>query len=203
MAKEDKLAHQGMPPSLNEYCWNTASFQPSYQHPSLWTAMSPNNQISPLGGQPTAGHDNSYMTAVQYSVPSSCDESLASGTTDYESTDKDGSWDEWEQRSHSAGLVPKTEPIDEDNAIMSTLGDTTMVANDGHTSTQKRPRGRPRKNPAPAPSSAAKVAKGRSKTGCITCRRRKKKCDETKPTCMFVTGHQYLLLLTMRIRPQL
>lgn len=43
-----------------------------------------------------------------------------------------------------------------------------------------RKRGRPRKHPLPAPNQA-KVTKGRSKTGCITCRRRKKKCDETRP----------------------
>ncbi|KAI9746002.1 MAG: hypothetical protein M1818_000683 [Claussenomyces sp. TS43310] len=48
----------------------------------------------------------------------------------------------------------------------------------------KRPRGRPRKHPGPSPESLAKVAKGRSKTGCITCRKRKKKCDEAKPRCM-------------------
>lgn len=45
-----------------------------------------------------------------------------------------------------------------------------------------RKRGRPRKHPLPAPGGQAKVTKGRSKTGCITCRRRKKKCDETKPS---------------------
>lgn len=47
-----------------------------------------------------------------------------------------------------------------------------------------RKRGRPRKHPLPTPGTQAKVAKGRSKTGCITCRRRKKKCDETKPSCL-------------------
>lgn len=47
----------------------------------------------------------------------------------------------------------------------------------------KRPRGRPRKHPVPTQESLAKVAKGRSKTGCITCRKRKKKCDEAKPRC--------------------
>jgi hypothetical protein len=46
-----------------------------------------------------------------------------------------------------------------------------------------RKRGRPRKHPLPTPGQT-KVAKGRSKTGCITCRRRKKKCDETKPACL-------------------
>jgi len=48
----------------------------------------------------------------------------------------------------------------------------------------KRGRGRPRKHPVPPLKTAQKVTKGRSKTGCITCRRRKKKCDETKPECM-------------------
>jgi Fungal Zn(2)-Cys(6) binuclear cluster domain len=47
----------------------------------------------------------------------------------------------------------------------------------------RRPRGRPRKHPVQTSEVATKVQKGRSKTGCITCRRRKKKCDETKPTC--------------------
>ncbi|KAM0182216.1 hypothetical protein ACHAPF_001103 [Botrytis cinerea] len=32
--------------------------------------------------------------------------------------------------------------------------------------------------------SFSKVEKGRSKTGCVTCRKRKKKCDEAKPRCM-------------------
>lgn len=47
---------------------------------------------------------------------------------------------------------------------------------------EKKKRGRPRKYPKDVgpPKSASK---GRSKTGCFTCRRRKKKCDETKPTC--------------------
>jgi hypothetical protein len=27
------------------------------------------------------------------------------------------------------------------------------------------------------------LTKARSKTGCITCRKRKKKCDETRPFC--------------------
>ena len=47
----------------------------------------------------------------------------------------------------------------------------------------KRPRGRPRKQPLLSPDVQIRIAKGRSKTGCITCRRRKKKCDETKPHC--------------------
>lgn len=51
----------------------------------------------------------------------------------------------------------------------------------GAPATVPRKRGRPRKHPLPAPGGQLKVTKGRSKTGCITCRRRKKKCDENKP----------------------
>lgn len=48
----------------------------------------------------------------------------------------------------------------------------------------RRPRGRPRKHPKPEQIVLIKKPMGRSKTGCITCRRRKKKCDERKPTCV-------------------
>jgi hypothetical protein len=41
--------------------------------------------------------------------------------------------------------------------------------------------GRPPNPNKPAPS--IKKAKVRTKTGCTTCRRRKKKCDEAKPSC--------------------
>jgi hypothetical protein len=47
----------------------------------------------------------------------------------------------------------------------------------------KRGRGRPRKHPLPVAGTAPKTTKGRTKTGCITCRRRKKKCDEERPEC--------------------
>lgn len=48
----------------------------------------------------------------------------------------------------------------------------------------RRARGRPRIHPPRSPTTAAKQAKARSKTGCTTCRKRKKKCDETKPFCL-------------------
>lgn len=46
----------------------------------------------------------------------------------------------------------------------------------------RRGRGRPRLHPPKSPTTS-KQAKARSKTGCITCRKRKKKCDEAKPAC--------------------
>ncbi|EUC37957.1 hypothetical protein COCVIDRAFT_28385 [Bipolaris victoriae FI3] len=48
----------------------------------------------------------------------------------------------------------------------------------------RRARGRPRIHPPRSPTTLAKQAKARSKTGCTTCRKRKKKCDETKPFCL-------------------
>jgi len=47
----------------------------------------------------------------------------------------------------------------------------------------RRGRGRPRIYPPRSPTTSSKAAKARSKTGCTTCRKRKKKCDETKPFC--------------------
>ncbi|KAI9752268.1 MAG: hypothetical protein M4579_005692 [Chaenotheca gracillima] len=61
--------------------------------------------------------------------------------------------------------------------------DQAPSSSSGPQAAGKRPRGRPRKHPLPSTEPQSKIAKGRSKTGCITCRRRKKKCDETKPQC--------------------
>ncbi|QSS63536.1 C6 transcription factor OefC [Histoplasma capsulatum] len=90
-------------------------------------------------------------------------------------------------------VTPKVEEI-EDEAAVSLEGinqqdkDTDLQTCSAETTARNviegpRKRGRPRKHPLPTPG-LAKVAKGRSKTGCITCRRRKKKCDETKPSCL-------------------
>ncbi len=46
-----------------------------------------------------------------------------------------------------------------------------------------RNRGRLGNSPLPSSDSHSMIAKSRSKMGCITCRRRRKKCDETKPSC--------------------
>lgn len=70
------------------------------------------------------------------------------------------------------GVKPVPGPLGVENA---TLPSTAAPAN------VPRKRGRPRKHPLPVPGGQLKITKGRSKTGCVTCRRRKKKCDETKP----------------------
>ncbi|EER23234.1 hypothetical protein D8B26_001317 [Coccidioides posadasii str. Silveira] len=96
----------------------------------------------------------------------------------------------------SDDVVPKVEEIDDDEALAIELGkaptNSQVQADTADTKSECAPpapiigprkRGRPRKHPLPVPGQA-KVTKGRSKTGCITCRRRKKKCDETKPSCL-------------------
>lgn len=84
-------------------------------------------------------------------------------------------------------VIPKIEELDEEDDLENNIPNNT----DHHQQQHHQPgapvhvprkRGRPRKHPLPvAGGGQIKITKGRSKTGCITCRRRKKKCDETKP----------------------
>lgn len=46
----------------------------------------------------------------------------------------------------------------------------------------QKKRGRPRKSTDTVPAKPS-TKLGRTKTGCLTCRQRKKKCDEGKPEC--------------------
>ncbi|CRK24218.1 hypothetical protein BN1708_013886 [Verticillium longisporum] len=91
--------------------------------------------------------------------------------------------------THDTSLaMPKLEPLDEDFCLDNVTEAPAADLDHGNASStnpkQKRPRGRPRKHPLNSAINAGKVTKGRSKTGCITCRKRKKKCDEAKPRCM-------------------
>lgn len=87
-------------------------------------------------------------------------------------------------------VTPKVEELDDDDVIdpkVEAIGEDDLPF-DAETprnepANNKRPRGRPRKHPKVLTNPIQKAPKGRSKTGCITCRRRKKKCDEAKPTC--------------------
>ncbi|KAK3689655.1 fungal-specific transcription factor domain-containing protein [Podospora appendiculata] len=96
----------------------------------------------------------------------------------------------WDQSSDDVLAVPKLEPMDEDDFRMGDVQEapsTPMPIAHPSVSDQpkaKRPRGRPRKHPLASNTAASKITKGRSKTGCLTCRKRKKKCDEAKPRCM-------------------
>lgn len=77
-----------------------------------------------------------------------------------------------------AYAVTKIEELDDDDQLMRAPPLLSLVE-----IPEKRGRGRPRKHPVAPLKVMQKITKGRSKTGCITCRRRKKKCDETKPEC--------------------
>ncbi|KAI2624502.1 fungal-specific transcription factor domain-containing protein [Xylaria nigripes] len=123
-------------------------------------------------------------------------------------TSSDGAWDatyqddepvgnvdddtDWEQVAPNRPTVPKVEPVDDDDFCMDEVQEAPRQSPPKSSSSTtataqnkaKRPRGRPRKHPLVSQSANNKIAKGRSKTGCITCRKRKKKCDEAKPRCL-------------------
>ncbi|KAJ5835142.1 hypothetical protein N7447_001168 [Penicillium robsamsonii] len=77
--------------------------------------------------------------------------------------------------------IPKVEELEELDDDLLSIKQADVES--GAPVPVPKKRGRPRKHPLPVPGGQAKITKGRSKTGCITCRRRKKKCDETKPAC--------------------
>ncbi|KAL4908046.1 hypothetical protein BDW74DRAFT_148500 [Aspergillus multicolor] len=84
------------------------------------------------------------------------------------------------EAGEEADVVPKVEELDDSDGLASIKALEPAAA----PVNVPRKRGRPRKHPLPVPGGQLKITKGRSKTGCITCRRRKKKCDETKPACL-------------------
>jgi hypothetical protein len=121
----------------------------------------------------------SNLTIVTSATSSCTDPWSSSGFVEEE---RDVNWDDQDE---DMLLVPKLEPVDDDVDMTGMKDSAVPETPSASTSpvTTKRPRGRPRKYPKVNPDSAVKVAKGRSKTGCITCRKRKKKCDEAKPGC--------------------
>lgn len=129
---------------------------------------------------------SSALTMATSAGSSGTDPWSSAGFVEEEEEDAaDFNWDE----EDGVLVAPKLEPVDdvdmaEFSPIIDVKGGALPETPRSPATTQvKRPRGRPRKHPKPTPESLTKVAKGRSKTGCITCRRRKKKCDETRPGC--------------------
>ncbi|KAM0250374.1 hypothetical protein ACHAQJ_008651 [Trichoderma viride] len=147
-------------------------------------------QLSPVSSNTDANMDSSSVPPMNHSASSSCVDSWNAGYGNPDECEEDSQWGEqWEQGSDEALTIPKLEPIDDDinledvsaAPLSQTPPDELLGASQLK---QKRPRGRPRKHPLTPIVNANKVTKGRSKTGCITCRKRKKKCDEAKPRCM-------------------
>jgi hypothetical protein len=142
-------------------------------------------QLSPASTSMEIQVDGSSAPTMVNSASSSCAESWTSGNADRDDMDNDVNW---EKDSDDALAVPKIEPMEEDfnfNALKhAPLAPSAPADVQGSLQTkQKRPRGRPRKHPLTPVVNTSKITKGRSKTGCITCRKRKKKCDEAKPRC--------------------
>lgn len=79
-------------------------------------------------------------------------------------------------------LDPKIEQLD-DGSIgeLSSIEEIKPLSRGNAALVATRKRGRPRKHPLAEPR---KTTHTRSKTGCATCRRRKKRCDERKPSCL-------------------
>lgn len=151
-------------------------------------------QLSPVSSNTDANMENGssampMMNHCSSSASSSCVDSWNAGCGNPDEGEEDNQWEQWEQGSDEALAIPKLEPIDDDinledvsAAPLSQTPPNELLG--GAPIKQKRPRGRPRKHPLTPVVNANKVTKGRSKTGCITCRKRKKKCDEAKPRCM-------------------
>ncbi|KAG6050458.1 hypothetical protein E4U17_006477 [Claviceps sp. LM77 group G4] len=147
--------------------------------------------LSPVSSRMDALMDKSSALTTAYSAPSSCADSWSNGHGDRDDPgegDSDVPLDYLDRGPTATASVTvlKLEPTDDDiNLDDVTTGPVPLDAAHGASEAkQKRPRGRPRKMLADTAIFTSKIMKGRSKTGCITCRRRKKKCDESKPRCM-------------------
>ncbi|KAL6710443.1 hypothetical protein ACN47E_008491 [Coniothyrium glycines] len=140
-------------------------------------------------GQPPPGASNRLSTSSspQPSMSSSSDSPLT--TPNFDSTifhtPETVSEERVATRTSSSEVIPKVEETELElvDVKEEPENDDTPIS-----PTQpiqiRRARGRPRIHPPRSPTTLAKQAKARSKTGCTTCRKRKKKCDETKPFCM-------------------
>ncbi|CAK7563564.1 MAG: hypothetical protein SEPTF4163_001433 [Sporothrix epigloea] len=147
--------------------------------PQLEPSTSPSSNVEPREPYISDGgkaHGHSYQTYTE-------------GIHNHADPDGEMQWDFEDGQSLA---ILKSEPIEDGNICLSDFEeapanyDPLEINTVDTTIKLKRPRGRPRKlsNVQAAAAIASKVAKGRSKTGCITCRKRKKKCDEAKPRCM-------------------
>lgn len=174
--------------------------QPPPPMDSLWNgsigaAQMQGGHISPAStGMETIMENSTAPTTMAHSTTSSTG-SWGSGNVELDNDEADHDNDvRWEQDSDDALKVPKLEPMEDEafnfDHVKAAPLESPGIASESAGNPQakpKRPRGRPRKHPINPIVSASKITKGRSKTGCITCRKRKKKCDEAKPRCKSTT----------------
>lgn len=127
-------------------------------------------------------HYSESSSASNYSATTMDTDMLYASETEDEEVDGDGP--EGEEIEPKVEEVEGASMVDVKPASLSDAAEGHADVTPGGVVAPKRGRGRPRKNPVNKKNSLTKPgAKGRSKTGCITCRKRKKKCGEEKPTC--------------------
>jgi hypothetical protein len=145
------------------------------------------NSILSFGHPPPGAHARlSTSSSPQPSMSSASDSPMTTpnfdstifSTSDTQSESRIGT------RTSSVDVVPKQEETELQLADVKeeAFADDTPISPTEPVRI-RRARGRPRIHPPRSPTALAKQAKARSKTGCTTCRKRKKKCDETKPFC--------------------
>lgn len=130
---------------------------------------------SPAESNFTGRGSSSYIASSQWSSnrSSSSPENADSVIT----PESDDSHD-----SSDITIGPKIEELDDHGVSgLSGIEDAKPLTTTNVALPPARKRGRPRKHPV---TEARKTAHTRSKTGCATCRRRKKRCDERKPGCL-------------------
>lgn len=182
-----------MPTSSASVSASSTSSQPHHtgQFSPVSNGIDIPGAVADRGTCPSTASSASMAPTMINSASSSCTDSWGIGFGDGEDVNAGNPDNDihWEQDSDDVLTVPKLEPLEEDDFRMDDLKEAPMTpVPDSSVPTLaqqkvKRPRGRPRKHPLTPVVSAGKVTKGRSKTGCITCRKRKKKCDEAKPRC--------------------
>ncbi|KAF2661679.1 hypothetical protein K491DRAFT_586443 [Lophiostoma macrostomum CBS 122681] len=134
-----------------------------------------------FGHPPPAAHARlSISSSPQPSMSSSSDSPMSTPIFDSAlQASLDGS------RHSSDEIIPK---VEEQELLLSDVKAEPIAEEPPISPTEpiriRRGRGRPRIYPPRSPTTSSKQTKARSKTGCTTCRKRKKKCDETRPFCL-------------------
>ena len=128
----------------------------------------------PLSSLSPASLSTTLSSAAYYSTPQA-DNSMDLSDEDYE--------------SNNDTVVIKSEASPEGHIDgIGGYPDSPLVSS-GPVAKRK---GRPRKNKVASKELKKSTLNERSKTGCMTCRKRKKKCDETKPMCKQQIGWEFV-----------